>query len=376
MASYINTELLPLDVKDNYWLHENSHFQHNYVDSGKWMLFYTKSLMNEAWIVAKTMYREKKLMNVISIKCSTGKNNDRASNLDKGVIILYCNNSSNQEFIMNIGYQIIELFGYNEEKIIYYKTDSQSYNGTIATGNKHNYKYKLFNHLYKSKYLLRKEDETVPQDKISVIERKFPRKQFELTYPKRYTLDVFEKFNEMKHSVELKNDYEKWENGINYNTNRKIKIGGEIYNDLMQKFMIHYCYNSNIASSVLFTDLCNINANEYLQETKHIENEIDQQNNSIKSYNKRIDITIDKIQQLDKWGHFVLFEGKKYGLTSKIVNYVHRENDCFGKMLYLKTNERECKGCRDGMPFNGRYTCTCSTYDIYKCNKCNYEDTF
>ena len=122
------------------------------------------------------------------------------------------------------------------------------------------------------------------------IERQYPTKKREKTYPERYDNYVFEKLNEMNDDIELQNDYKKWKDGINYKTNRKIKIGGKIHRELKQKFMISYSHNYSIGhqirSSVLFEDLININADDYLQETKKINNEIDAENIIIKNYNK------------------------------------------------------------------------------------------
>lgn len=61
MGNFINTDLLPLEVSDSPWLYENKNDGVKSVDTGKWMLFYDKSLMNEAWIIAKKLYRENKL---------------------------------------------------------------------------------------------------------------------------------------------------------------------------------------------------------------------------------------------------------------------------------------------------------------------------
>ena len=104
MCNFINTDdLLPLEVSDIPWLYEINNEGVKYVDTGKWMLFYDKSLINEAWVISKKLYRENKLDGVISMKCSTAYENPRASTLDEGIIILYCNNSSNEETIINIG---------------------------------------------------------------------------------------------------------------------------------------------------------------------------------------------------------------------------------------------------------------------------------
>lgn len=148
--STINTDLLPLEVNHSLWLYEKNNEGAESIDSGKWMLFYYKQSMNEAWVLAKKLYRENKLDGVNSMKCSTAvENPTRASSLDLGIIILYCNNSSNKETIMNIGQKIIKMFDYKEKQIIYYKTDLQTRKGTIATGSTKNYTYKLYNTLYK-----------------------------------------------------------------------------------------------------------------------------------------------------------------------------------------------------------------------------------
>ena len=142
-----NTELLPLEVRDSPWLYENKNKDIKGVDTGKWMLFYDNSLMNEAWILAKKLYRGNKLEGIISMKCSTAYENPRSSILGDGIIILYCSNSSNKEIIMNIGKKVLEQFDYKEQEIICYKTDLQTCEGTIATGSKKNSTYKLFNSL-------------------------------------------------------------------------------------------------------------------------------------------------------------------------------------------------------------------------------------
>lgn len=206
------------------------------------------------------------------------------------------------------------------------------------------------------------------------IERQYPTKKREKTYPERYDNYVFEKLNVMNDDIELQNDYKKWKDGINYKTNRKIKIGGKIHRELKQKFMISYSHNYSIGhqirSSVLFEDLININADDYLQETKKINNEIDAENIIIKNYNKSVDSIIEKIQKLEKWNDFIEFEGKYYGITSKVLNNIHIENNCLGEMIFTR-KETE-------YTFNDRPFCNYDdkeiTYSIYKCSKCIYEN--
>lgn len=378
MGNFINTDLLPLEVSESPWLYENNNEGAKSVDTGKWMLFYDKSLMNEAWVLAKKLYRENKLDGVKSMKCSTAYENQRAATLDEGIIILYCNNSSNEETIMNIGKKIIEMFDYKEKQIIYYKTDLQTREGTIATGSKKNHTYKLFNTLYKEKCLIKLQgsnpflqvENPKKIEETQKIERQYPTKKREKTYPERYDNSAFEKLNEMNENKELQNDYKKWKDGINYKTNRKIKIDGKIHRELKQKFMIYTC------GGVLFDTLNSINADEYLQETKKIINEIDVENAIIKDCNKLVDSIIEKIQKLERWNDFIEFEGKKYGLINKIKyrhndKYnVHIENDCFGEMVFTR---KETTYTSNDRPFCN-YDDTETTYSIYNCSKCNYEN--
>lgn len=148
IKNYINSDLLPLNIDESPWLYERNN---NSVreDVGKWMLFYDKSKINEAWVKATTLYRNDELDGVTSMKCSTSYNNPRANN-DNSVIILYCNNSQDKETIMNTGKIILELFEYREKDTIYYKTDEQTREGTVATGSKKNHTYKIVNPYYKT----------------------------------------------------------------------------------------------------------------------------------------------------------------------------------------------------------------------------------
>jgi len=366
----------PLEVSDSPWLYENFNGGVGNVDTGKWMLFYNKSLMNEAWIIAKKLYRENKLIGVKSMKCSTSYENPRASTLEEGIIILYCNNSSNEETIMNIGKKIIEMFDYKEKEIIYYKTDLQTQKGTIATGSNKNHTYKLFNPLYKGKCLIKLQCSklTFSVEESIKIKRQYPTKKQEKTYPERYNNSVFEKLNKINTDTELQNDYKKLKNGINYKTNRKIKIGGKIHEELKHKFMISYLHNysfgNQIKLSVLFEDITNINVTKYLQETEKINNDIDHENFLIQDYNKSVDNIIEKIQKLESWNEFIEFEEIKYGLVNKIKNNIHIENNCSGEMIL---SDKKIEYTFNDRPFCN-YEDKETNYLIYKCSKCNYEN--
>jgi len=124
-------------------------------DVGKFMLFYNKNEINKKWKLAQQLYRENKLNNVTSMKCSTSFRNSRASNLNEGVIILYCNNSSDEEKINIIGKNILKIFNYEDRPYIYYKTDKQTKEGTRSTGNQKNYTYMIQNETKKKTSLNR-----------------------------------------------------------------------------------------------------------------------------------------------------------------------------------------------------------------------------
>jgi len=124
------------------------------VDIGKWMLYYKKDKMNDKWKFAQQLYRENKLNGILSMKCSTAYKNPRATNHDDGIIILYCANSYDEQYILEIGKNILNMFNYNDNHTIYYKTDSQTSEGTQATGVIKNHTYKLKVNLYVNKCLL------------------------------------------------------------------------------------------------------------------------------------------------------------------------------------------------------------------------------
>ena len=152
------SDLSPLDIGDFPWLYERKNDLKR-EDVGKWMLFYDKSKINDAWVKATTLYRNDELDGVTSMKCSTSYNNPRAND-DNSVIILYCNNSHDKETIMNTGKNILKLFEYEEKDSIYYKTDEQTKDGTVATGSKKNHTYKIINPYYKTPCLFNSDSDS------------------------------------------------------------------------------------------------------------------------------------------------------------------------------------------------------------------------
>ena len=100
----------------------------------------------------KKLYDNKLLSDVVSLKCSTARDKPRAPRSDKGVIIFYCSDSENEKHIMSIGNNIAKhIFEDYDANFIYYKSDSQTLNGTRATRANKNHLYRINIYLLKNK---------------------------------------------------------------------------------------------------------------------------------------------------------------------------------------------------------------------------------
>jgi hypothetical protein len=135
----------PTEITDSYWVfHGMPSIEHKDIkDVGKWMLFYPKTKLDSKWAEFCGLYDETNLPGILSMKCSTSRKSSRSSNDSDGVIILYCNNSSNETEIMNIGKMIVPYIQDYPCKTIYYKTDLQTHIGTISTGSNTNHTYNI-----------------------------------------------------------------------------------------------------------------------------------------------------------------------------------------------------------------------------------------
>lgn len=173
----------------------------------------------------------------------------------------------------------------------------------------------------------------------------------------QYNHATFEEYKEITRNPEIYKNYEKWLLGINYKTNRFIKVGGRTHETLgNQEFRIG-CVGG---SSIFFDKLDGINCEEYLKE-------IELQKSVELEYNSNVRDIMKKFQMLKNWDDFVEFDGKHYGIHA-VMDQIHRENDCNGKMVFFKENE--CNGCRNGVAFNGSYSCCCHVID--KCDICGF----
>jgi hypothetical protein len=195
------------------------------------------------------------------------------------------------------------------------------------------------------------------------IIRTYPKYKDRLYYEKRYKERDFEKFNKMINDEDFMNNYQKWKQGINYKTNRKIKIQGDTH----KKLDCFYQYIGGFGR-VYIDDMININQEDYLKENIEMVKDITNKNKDIDRYNDIVKSVIDKIKNLDKWDDYVEFEGKYYGLVDKVKNDIHIENSCNGEIIFIETK-------RD-IVFRDRPFCyTADTdyeYDVYECRNCNF----
>jgi hypothetical protein len=195
------------------------------------------------------------------------------------------------------------------------------------------------------------------------IIRTYPEYKDKLKIPKRFNTEHFERFNKMINDEDFMNNYQKWKQGINYKTNRKIKIQGDTH----KKLDCFYQYIGGFGR-VYIDDMININQDDYLKETIEMVKDIDNKNEEIQRYNDIVKSVIDKINHLEKWDDYVEFGGKYYGLVVKVKNDIHIENGCNGKMIFIETKRKIV--CRD-RPFC--YTAdTDFEFDVYECSNCKF----
>ena len=117
----INSDYDPMYVLDFPWLFEQPDEPVELQDSGCWSLLYPLKKMNEMWSTLRTLFNDQRLPGVTHMKCSTG------TRPAAGIIMLYCNDSSNEAKILHIGELIISETNYQEAQIIRYVTNQKLY---------------------------------------------------------------------------------------------------------------------------------------------------------------------------------------------------------------------------------------------------------
>ncbi|KAF9094351.1 hypothetical protein BGX27_001472, partial [Mortierella sp. AM989] len=80
--------------------------------TGKWMLFYDKTVLNDKWAIVKELV-EQDLLGGLA-KCSTAKEGPNATDLKSGVIIVYTSDYLDQEEVYKVGTTLHERTQYNK----------------------------------------------------------------------------------------------------------------------------------------------------------------------------------------------------------------------------------------------------------------------
>ena len=106
--------------------------------SGKWMLFYPTSEIDDRWHLVKSLFDAGKLQGVAELQVSTSKGND--GHPDSGVINVYCGPYEDGELMMRIGDNIAKKMKYkNRNGFMFYQTEGKHIGGAID---------QRWNHLY------------------------------------------------------------------------------------------------------------------------------------------------------------------------------------------------------------------------------------
>ncbi len=160
-------------------------------------------------------------------------------------------------------------------------------------------------------------------------------KKHRITPTYRYDKNVFDQYHAIMNNDKIQHDYMIWKSGRDYNTNRKIKIGGPSHRYLKKHFYIFTNeHNNNRCEGdyKLFTILDGIDENEYHKETLLIRQEEEASNQVIDAYNETIVAFQQQVNELGDWSEYIEFEGKKYGIP-EFKNGVHRKDNCMGKII-------------------------------------------
>ena len=139
-------ESKPSTEIDELWIY------HDRMDRGKWMLFYDKDKLDDAWEKAKDLFDQDELVGISSMKVSTKKDNPRASSAHEGVIIFYCGPCSDTENMLAFGENVLDKMDYNifsqdhhpfTLPFFTFKTEVQSAAGTRSLGQLKNHSLRL-----------------------------------------------------------------------------------------------------------------------------------------------------------------------------------------------------------------------------------------
>lgn len=105
---------------------------------GKWMLYYRKEDVEQAWDRAQRRIEDLKDAGVLAMKASTVEIDNPSAKESKFIkeILFYCAPHTDIQLMRTIGFKIVEIMDYKAvaDKLIYFKTDAQTAVGTGASG--------------------------------------------------------------------------------------------------------------------------------------------------------------------------------------------------------------------------------------------------
>lgn len=139
-----------------------------------------------------------------------------------------------------------------------------------------------------------------------------------------YEFYDFDEFEKLKKDEEFLKKFNLFEQNIDYRTGEKIIPKSNLWEELKKEFIITLPCDSKF--NIYFGDIISYENGEYYR--------IDGRITTIKNYNKEANIIGTYIAELKYWEDYVMFDGDKYGIPT-IFNSIHREDNCFGKFIYV-----------------------------------------
>ena len=195
----------------------------------------------------------------------------------------------------------------------------------------------------------------------TVIHRSMPCLRQIKEYPRRVNMNEYLDFLK---NEEFMKKYESLKKGINFKTNRKIKINSRTYNNLEREL------NANKFERYQYEIALEGDVDNYNRQTQILYEKIDKENEQSRCYNILVTDIQKEIANLEYWREYVEFEGKCYGIPI-VFEHIHRENDCNGRMVLDRSELCSCNKC-ESWSWTGSYSDHVGT-DYYKCKVCGFE---
>eukprot|EP00826_Nyctotherus_ovalis_P019386 TRINITY_DN15973_c0_g5_i1.p1 TRINITY_DN15973_c0_g5~~TRINITY_DN15973_c0_g5_i1.p1 ORF type:complete len:185 (-),score=55.87 TRINITY_DN15973_c0_g5_i1:137-691(-) len=122
---------VPSKCKSKLWIEHSDKLKNDFVEPlhGRWLLFYKTTVLDSKWELAKQLYDQNKLENIISMKVSTAMPNPKSTNPEEGVIEMHVgrllivdDETSDEKLILEQGKDLLKLFNYHSKQgKMYYK---------------------------------------------------------------------------------------------------------------------------------------------------------------------------------------------------------------------------------------------------------------